>query len=260
MAIELNVDRLNAGSASTLGDVATGAGEVAGKALTALLGGDSVKVTSGAVTDLEALVARLKSESERAKFSLLLTSLNAIGQSLTETQKRQVEQGVKLQEKLEQLNQTVEENSAKLTQAKADVVILEAKIKSLKQQIEQAVKDGKEHNELVAEMKRARSEYDAKQKVIADTTDKINDAKNEISSVQGQISALVKTIGENAVKTIAVELAKLAEPEQAERPAEAKKAEEKELENDPLAVIRESLDRIGRDIAATIEEQRIETV
>lgn len=260
MAIELNVSRLNVGIAPTLDDVAAGKTEVSGKALSALLGGESVKVTSGAVTDLEALVAKLKSESERAKFSLVLTSLSALSQSLTDVQKRQVEEGLKLSEKLEALNKEVEKYADVLKEANADAAVLEAKIEQLKNQIEQAVKDGKEHNELVAEMKEARAELDAKRQVIADTQGKINNAKNEISSVQTQLAALVKAVGENAVKTIAGELSKLAEPEQAERPAEAKKAEEKEIANDPLAVIREALGKIERDILATIEEQRIETV
>ena len=40
----------------------------------------------------------------------------------------------------------------------------------------------------------------------------------------------------------------------------AKKRAEKEAENDPLAVIRDSLEKIGRDIVETIEENRIENV
>ena len=259
MAIELNINRLNAGTASTL-DVGAGQGEVSGKALSALLGGASVKVSSGAMTDLEALVAKLKSESERAKFSLVLTSLSALSQSLTDVQKRQVEEGLKLSEKLEELNKEVDKYADALKEANSDAAVLEAKIAQLQKQIEQAVKDGKEHNELVAKMKEARAELDAKRQVVADTQGKINNVKNEISTVQTKLAALVKSVGENALKTIAGELAKLAEPETAERPAEAKKAEEKELANDPLAIIRESLGKIERDIIATIEEQRIETV
>ena len=260
MSIELNVNRLNAGSASTLGDVAPQAGEAASKALSALFSGDSVKVTSGAVTDLEALVAKLKSENERAKFSLLLSSLNAIGQSLDESQRRALEQGLKLSEKLSSLNEDLRKYNAELTQADAEAAVLEAKIESLKKQIEQAVKDGKAHNELVAEQKRKQVELDAKKQVIADTQGRINEAKNEISSVQNQISVLVKSIGENTIKTIASDLSNLVEPENAERPAEARKAEDKELANDPLALMREALDKIERDIVATIEEKRIETV
>ena len=260
MSIELNVNKLNTGTASTLGDIAPGTANVGGKALNTLFGGESVKVSNGAMTDLEALVAKLKNENERAKFSLFLTSLAAIGQSLNETQRRALEQGLKLQETLEELNRTVDENSSKLSQAEAESAVLEAKIESLKKQIEQAVKDGKEHNELVAEQKRKQEELAAKKQVIAETQGKIANIKNEISSVKGQISALVKSIGENTVKTIADELSNLAEPEKAERPAEAKKAEEKELQNNPLAVMREALDKIERDITVTIEENRIETV
>ena len=144
--------------------------------------------------------------------------------------------------------------------AKSDSLLLQAEIKRLEAQIDQAVKDGKEHNELVAEMKRVRAELDAKKQVIEDTKGKIDKTKNERSAVKSKISVIVKSIGENAVKTIANELATLAEPEKSERTAEKEKAAAKEAANDPLAAIRDSLDRIERDITETIEENRVETV
>ena len=232
----------------------------AGKALAALLGGASVTVTDGAMGDLEALVARLKNENERTRFSMLMTSLASIGQSLDETQRQTLERGIALSEKLEELNKMLEGYSGDEAKAKADAAILQAKIDALQKRIDQAVKDGKEHNELVAELKRVRAELDAKNQVIADTQGKIAETKNAISSVKSQISVLVKSIGENTVKTIADELAALSEPEKAERPAETGKREAKEAENDPLAAIRDSLAKIGRDLAETIEENRIETV
>ena len=225
-----------------------------------LLGGSSVTVTSGAMTDLEALVAKLRNESERAKFSMLLTSLSSIGQSLTDVQKRNLEKGLALSEQLKTLNESLKDLSLEADSEKAKALVLQQKIDQLTNQIEQAVKDGKEHNELVAEQKRVREELDAKQKVIDETQGKIDQAKNEISSVRGQISAIISSIGENELKTIASELSTLADPEKAERPAEAAKEAEKEAENDPFAAIRESLAEIERDITETIAENRIETV
>ena len=58
-----------------------------GKALAALLGGASLTVTSAEMSDLEALVAKLKSDSERTRFLMLMTSLTSIGQSLDAAQK-----------------------------------------------------------------------------------------------------------------------------------------------------------------------------
>ena len=227
---------------------------------TSLLGGASVTVTNGAMTDLEALVAKLKNENQRAKFALLLTSLSSIGQSLTDAQKRTLEQGLALSEKLSELEKSLEAYSGEEAKAKAESVLLQAKIDSLQKQIDQAIADGKAHNELVEEQKRVRAELDAKDKVVADIQGKISQAKNDVSSVRGQISAVVKSIGENAVKTIANELSSLAGPEKAERPAEAAKKAEKEEEANPFAAIGESLDRIERDIEETIAENRVETV
>ena len=191
---------------------------------------------------------------------MLLSSLSAIGQSLTDAQKRILEQGLALSEKLDELNETLGKYTGDEAQQKADSAILQAKIDALQKQIDQAIADGKAHNELVAEQKRVREELDAKKQVLAETQGQIAKTQNEISSVKGQISAIVKSIGENAVKAIANELATLSEPEKAERPAEAAKEAEKEAETNPFASIRDSLDRIERDIAETIEENRVENV
>ena len=258
MSIAIDTTRLASASQAQVQDYASPA--TAGKAAAALFGGASVVVTSGAMTDLEALVAKLKSESERAKFSLLMTSLASIGQSLTDAQRRTLEQGVALSEKLDELDKMLKGYTGEEAAEKAKAVLLQAEIDSLTKQIEQAVADGKAHNELVAEQKRVRAELEAKEQTIAETQGKIDKTKNEIASVKGQISAIVKSIGENTVKTIANELATLSDPEKAERPAEAEKEEAKEIETDPFAAIRESLDKIERDIAETIVENRIETV
>lgn len=258
MSITLDATRLASAFQTQVQDNSTSA--AAGKAAAALFGGASVTVTSGGMTDLEALVAKLKNENERARFSMLMTSLASIGQSLTESQRQTLEQGLALSNKLEELEKTLEGLSGDEAKAKAEAAILQAKIDSLTKQIEQAVQDGKAHNELVAEQKRVREELEAKEKVVADTQGKIAEAKNAIAEVKGQISVIVKSVGENLVKTIANELAALADPEKADRPAETAKEEKKVAENDPFAAIRDSLAKIGRDITETIEENRIENV
>ncbi|MBO4709091.1 MAG: hypothetical protein J5727_04860 [Kiritimatiellae bacterium] len=258
MSIQLDTTRLAGSVQMSLPDLAAPTEQ--GKALAALLGGKSVTVTDGSMSDLEALVARLKNESERAKFLMLMTSLTSIGQSLNEAQKAALEEGLALSEKLDALTDQLKTYEGDNSKAKADSLILQAKIEQLSKQIEQAVEDGKKHNELVAEMKRVREELDAKNQTIADTQGKIDTTKNEISSVKGKISAIVSSIGENSLKTIASELATLTGPEEAESPAEAKKEAEKAAANNPLNAIRESLHRIERELTDTIEENRIETV
>ena len=256
MSIQLDTTRLT----TTQAAVQDAAAPVSGKALSALFGGKSLTVTDGGMTDIEALVAKLKTENERARFTMMMTSLLSIGQSLTETQKRTLEQGLALAGKLEELGKTLDGYNSEEAKAKAESMVLQAKIDALQKQIDQAIEDGKEHNELVAEQKRVREELQAKEQKIAETQGKIAETKNQISSVKAQISVIVQSIGENEVKTIAKELASLANPEKPERPADTDKAEAKEAEVNPFVAIRESLEEIERDIPETIEENRIETV
>ena len=231
-----------------------------GKALAALLGGASLTVTSAEMSDLEALVAKLKSDSERTRFLMLMTSLTSIGQSLDAAQKSALESGLALAEKLGELEGDLKGYTDDEAKTKAEMAILEAKIDQLKKMIEQAVKDGKDHNKMVEEQKLVREELVAKEKTMDDIQGKIAKTKNEIAEVKGKISAIVNSIGENTLKTIANDIATLAAPEKAERPAETEKAEKKEALNDPLNAIRESLDRIERDINEAIEANRIATV
>ena len=258
MSIQLDTNRLAPTVQTSAQDPATTAGQ--GKALATLLGGKSLTVTDGSMSDLEALIAKLKNENERTRFAMLMTSLSSIGQSLDAAQRQTLEQGLALAAKLEELDKALAGYEGDETKAKADAVILQAKIDSLQKQIDQAVQDGKDHNELVAEQKRVRAELDAKNKTIEDTKGKIAETKNEIASVKGKISALVNSIGENTLKTIANELATLTPPEKAESAAEAKKEAEKLAANDPLNAIRDSLDKIERELTDTIEANRIATV
>ena len=231
-----------------------------GKALAALLGGKSVTVTDGSMSDLEALVAKLKSESERTRFLMLMTSLSSIGQSLNEAQKSALEQGLALADKLKELESTLGGLQDEVSKEKAAIALLQMQIESLQKQIDQAVQDGKEHNKLVEEQKRVRKVIDAKKDKIERTEGQIDQTKNEIASVKGRISAVVHSIGENTLKTIANELTALTPQEKAESAAEAKKEAEKIAANDPLNAIRDSLDKIERDLTDAIEENRIETV
>jgi chromosome segregation ATPase len=231
-----------------------------GKALAALLGGKSLTVTDGSMTDLEALVAKLKSDSERTRFLMLMTSLTSIGQSLNAAQKSALESGLALAEKLSELEGDLKGYTDDEAKTKAEMTILEAKIDQLQKLIDQAVEDGKEHNELVAEQKRVREELAAKEQTVADIQGNIAKTKNEISDVKGKISAIVNSVGENTLKTIANELTTLTPPEKPESAEEARKEAEKIAANDPLAAIRDSLDKIERDITDAIQENRIETV
>ena len=231
-----------------------------GKALAALLGGASLTVTSAEMSDLEALVAKLKSDSERTRFLMLMTSLTSIGQSLDEAQKSALESGLALAEKLSELEGDLKGYTDDEAKTKAEMAILEAKIDQLKKMIDQAVEDGKDHNKMVEEQKLVREELAAKEKTMDDIQGKIAKTKNEIAEVKGKISAIVNSIGENTLKTIASELTTLTPQEKAESAAEARKEAEKLAANDPLNAIRDSLGKIERELTDTIEANRIATV
>ena len=259
MAIELDISRIAAQTASaTTQDAALTQTSTAQK-LASLLGGESLKVSSGAMTDLEALVAKLKNEQEKTKFSLLVSSLNAISESLTASQKAAVEEGLQLTEQLNTLQGDLAKLQGTLSTAQGASLLLQTQIDALEKQIEQAVQDGKDHNELVAKQKELREELDAKADTIKETQGKIDATKNEISAVNGKISAVVNSIGENTLKTIANEIVAINEPEKAESNAEQEKKEAKAVANDPLNAIRESLDRLGRELTDTIEKN-VETM
>ena len=258
MSIELDTSRVTTAFQPLAQETPAGIG--ANKAKAALLGGVAVTVTNGGMSDLEALVARLKNESERTRFSMTLMSLVVVSQSLDENQRQRLEQGLALSEKLDELQKSLDKYSGEEAEAKAASMLLQTKIEQLQKQIEQAVQDGKDHNKLVEEQERARAELKAKEQIVADTQGKISETKNEIASVKGKISAIVSDIGENTLKTIAKEIAALAVPDKADRPADTAKAEEKEVQNDPINAIRDSLERIERDLSEAIESNRIATV
>ena len=258
MSIQLDTTRLAGTAQMSAPDLPAPTEQ--GKALAALLGGASLTVTSAEMSDLEALVAKLKSESERTRFLMLMTSLTSIGQSLDEAQKSALESGLALAEKLSELEGALKGYTDDEAKTKAEMAILEAKIDQLKKMIEQAVEDGKDHNKMVEEQKLVREELVAKEKTMDDIQGKIAKTKNEIAEVKGKISAIVNSIGENTLKTIASELTTLTPQEKAESAAEASKEAEKLAANDPLNAIRDSLDKIERELTDTIQQNRIETV
>ena len=112
----------------------------------------------------------------------------------------------------------------------------------------------------MAEQKRVREELAAKEQTVADIQGNIAKTKNETSDVKGKISAIVNSVGENTLKTIANELTTLTPQEKAESAEETRKEAEKIAANDPLAAIRDSLDKIERELTDTIQQNRIETV
>lgn len=260
MSILIDANRLDA-KPSTLGAEGQTTALTAASATAALLGGKSVVVSEGGLTDLEALVARIKNESEKTKISILFASLNTIGASLSDAQRGLLEEGLALEAERKQLEVAlVGYESDLVVQNSDDNLLLQTKIDMLQRQIDLAIEEGKDHNKLVAEQKRVRAEFDEKQRQIDETQGKIDATKDELKAVDARISAIVRLIGESALKSIARELAQIIGPEKAERDAEAEKLGAKNIANSLFRAIHDSLDEIERDIVETIEENRVEHV
>lgn len=255
MAIEFNATKIATQTTSISEGAIT---QTPAQKLASLLGGASLTISDGSLSDLEALVSRLKNEQEKSKFSMLLTSLGSISDSLSSAQKAALDEGIKYSEQLDTLNKSLNSLANTLASDQAAAAIMEKKIKSLEEQIEAARKDGKEHNKLVQEQKELRKELDAKNKVIEETQGKIAEAKNALSEVSGKISAILSSIDNNTLKTIANKIADIAKPEETESNAEREKKAAKEEATDLFAAIRKSLDDMSRELADTIE-RNIET-
>ena len=120
---------------------------------TPILGGVSVKVVDGSVTDLEKLVAMLKNENEATRQSvaerrtaILSTVLDSMAERISAAEKENIL-------KLEQLTTEKSEATAQLNGLNKDQAVMEALIKSLDDRIKQAVQDGEDHRELVEKLK-----------------------------------------------------------------------------------------------------------
>ena len=290
-----------------------------GKKLDPLLAGASLTVTTAPTGDLERLVARIKSENENSRLSLLLSSLSTLNEALTDVQKANLVKLDGLNQTLTGLNADLAAQEAQLTDASAQSALMEMKIQQLEQAVERAVQEGKDHNEAVRKAKEVRdrdqAELDklknaevkdeaaiaAAESVLGDAqaaleaataiqagdaakiqaakdemaevrTQKaavdanietlkkgVDDTRNEIASVNAQLSTCLSALGEKALANIASALQTTAAQfggEEAQSPAEEKKVEEKAIANDPLRAIREALERLDEAMSETIGANR----
>ena len=307
MAIELNTDKLSSTYINAGTDQAAGTAPQGGAQ--SILGGSAVQVSNAPASDLEKLVARIKSEDEKHKadmaqrrIAILLTVLNAMSNRVTEQQRNGLVQLEKLSNELSNLEETLkaleeeqassEKKSAelagkidqlqeaiknvtaevekmqgqleelKLERASAspeDAAVLDLQIQALEAAIARAVQDGEAHRKQVEKLKAQKAEDDARAQRAADSNKSTLD---RMAAVKSEISACEKAIGSITMAEVAAAVRAAAgetrvEPERAETAAEAEKAALKAIANDPLAAIREALDRLDADIMRTIEENQV---
>ena len=197
----------------------------AAKQAASIMGGASLTVTTAPSGDLEKLVARIKSESENTRLSLVLSSLTTLNETLTEVQKTNLAKLDALDQQLADLNKELGSLTESLTAEEAKSAVMDAKIKSLEKAVERAVQEGKEHNEAVQKAKETRDRAQAKLDALksADKKDEaaIKAAEANLAASQKALAAAVAVQRGDAAK-IAAAKSSLAEAQSQKAAIDAK--------------------------------------
>ncbi len=172
------------------------------KHLAPILGGDNVRVKSGAMTDLEKLVARIKSEDDQTRTNLTRMRLAAVMTALDTASVRLTQEQATAFADLTEQQATLGTLEAELAQLYAAYgigagddasAVMEAKIKSLEQAVERAVQEGKDHNEAVAKAKeqlaREQAELDKLENAEVKDEAAIAAAQEAVAAAQGAYDA-----------------------------------------------------------------------
>ena len=134
--------------------------------------------------------------------------------------------------------------------------MLDAQISALEKQIEQAVKDGADHREKVAQLKEQRA---AEQSKLDQIEGAIKSVASKIADIDGKIARCTEAIGFATLNDVAAELRTAAGDEmpgaeRAESDADRRKAEEKAEATDIAKDISKSLDKIDDQIRQALAE------
>lgn len=266
MAIELDTSRIatNTPTVATQGD----APATQEKKSTPVLGGASLTVSSGAMSDLEVLVARLKNETDNTKMSVAQTRISVLN-TVLDTMKDRVTQAERASlVEIEELNNEKAEAENNLSVLEADkaaakgrIAELDVMIETLERQIEQAVQDGEDHRKQVEKLKEQRAQ---EQKKLDQVCKAITSISARISDIDTKIAECSATIAESTLSAVTKELSNAANIEAAssgvERPeseADREKAAKKAEANNIGNVIRESLDKITEQIYKRLDEAQM---
>lgn len=257
MAIQLDTSRIAAQttSAATQGDIPAALTEKTAP----LLGGDNLKVTSAATTDLEKLVAQLKNENETVRQSvaerrtaILSTVLDSMAERITAAEKENLL-------KIDQLNAEKAGAAAELDSLNGDKAVMEALIKSLDERIEQAVQDGADHRELVEKLKAQRAEAQAK---LDGITESIKSVSAKIAGIDAKIAECSKAIASSTLTEVYAALRAATgddkpASEKTETQAKRDKQEAKNVAYDIALHISAALDKLDGQIRAALDEAQM---
>ena len=214
----------------------------ASKQVAPLFGGTSLTVTTAPSGDLEKLVARIKSESQNTRLSLVLSSLTSLNEALTEVQKMNLAKLDTLDQQLKTLKELLETTKAELAAEEANAAVMDAKIAALEKAVEQAIADGKEHNEAVQKAKAQRDSDQAKLDKLKNASKKDEAA---IAAAEANLAASQKAL-EAAVAVAEGDEAKIATAKSNLDTAKAQKA----ASDEKIATLRKTLADAESEIAS----------
>ena len=174
MAIDFNIGQIGKNN-TQMGDVTnaeqTKSGSVKSTGSDKILTGASVKVTNGSMTDLEKLVAQIKNETDekqtgvtKMRISSAMTLLQGMNRKMTEYEANTIEEILELDQESDGYEQELAELLSKygISDGDSASVIMDMLIESLEKAVEQAVQDGKDHNEKAQKAKEQRDADQAK--------------------------------------------------------------------------------------------------
>ena len=236
-----------------------------------------------------------RADSAKVRIAVILTTLAALNVQITEKQRNGFAQLEVLEAERDQLWRELDGLLADQAAADARSAALEAQTAALENAVENAIRDAEDHRKQVEELKKTRAEDDAELKAAEEALasseaalaaaqagleksradlaaakersaalqGNIAELKSQIAGVEQGISECAAAIGDKALATVAASLrttAGDAAPGTHESDADRERDEAKEIANDPLRAIRESLDRMDEAVRRTIAENRTEIV
>ena len=181
-------------SPATSGDMSLNQSAVGDpKQLAPIMGGASLTVTTAPSGDLEKLVAKLKSENQNTRLSLVLSSLTTLNEALTDAQKTNLAKLDALDQQLKTLGKTLASQKESLSTEEANAAVMDAQIAALEKAVERAVQEGKEHNEAVQKAKEVRDRDQAKLDALKNASKKDEAA---IAAAEANLAASQKALAE----------------------------------------------------------------
>ena len=262
MAIELDTTRIAAQTAALAAQTDTPAAQT-GKT-SPILGGENLTVTSGAMSDLEKLVAKLKNENENTRqsvaqrrVSILQTVLDSMADKISSAEKEDLLKIEELNCQKSEAESELAKLQGSLTDAKGRISALDIQIDALEKAIEQAVQDGADHREQVAKLKEQRSEEQAELDRLEGA---IKSVSSKIAGIDGKIAKYTEAIGSATLSEVSAALRAASNseekgaPDSPETQVDRDKQDAKEVAADISRHIREALDKIDEQISRALDE------